>query len=313
MIKKTFISLFCFGLLTGPGAQAGEDGKNNLAWLRDFFAKGIMSAHAQYSQSIGADQNSSDNYFKRMSYSVDFIFAEKKYNYRFIYEYADSWSVLTNENTEAPPKQTEFFVGSEITPWREQDGVGSYREEFTKTLPNWFVFDDLDSIVILQCDIQNPIPPITGLFYADEFKALKRLRKTAVSNNQPEGIWTCFEYDESGNVAEISRVYLSALNSKNLLTHRLFEDYTITVRNNSNDAVFVDVLIGTNEHELLEGLCFRQGDKKVNIFNLEMNSLFHKFTPELVSDPRILIQLYLGELQKESTKCLDRFETSRNN
>lgn len=291
---------------------SADDSQKDLTWLRIFFSKGIHSANAQYVNKLDAPNDKTEQFNQRSSYTVDFLFAEKKYNYSFIFEYRDFWSALTNNNTTNPPKQEVHFVGSKISPWKNLGDMGIYQEEFSKNIPNWFVFDDLDSLMIKQCWMNNPLPPITGIFYADEFKALKRIYKEAQANSKAAGIWSYFEFDAAGNVVGISPTYLYTLSETNLIDSKNFESYSILLRNNDDESIFIDILTSDKKPLLLEGISIRQDERKINIFNFEINSLMHKFVPELIFDPRDLIQEYLKELQKESDKALIRFETTEN-
>jgi len=309
---KFKIEVFLIVCLIGNSVFAADDSQKDLSWLKDFFAKGIQSAEAQYSYLLDAPNDKSEKFYKRSSYSVQYSFAEKKYTYSFIYEYQDFWSALTNNNTTDPPKQEVRFVGSKINHWKMFEGIGSYSEEYEKILPNWFVFDDLDSLMIKQCMMNNPLPAITGIFYADELKALKRINKTALANNEYTGISSFFEFDKDGNVVEISRAHLGDLSPKSLNKDKNFEEYSILVRNNNNEVIFIDILTSARKPLLLEGISVKHEERKINIYNFEINSLLHKFVPELIADPRELIQSYLVELQKESDKGLVRFETTGN-
>jgi len=307
--EKIKISVLTFACVICCVSYSADESQKDLVWLKDFFSKGIQSANANYSKLLDSPQDKTEQFFQRSNYSVDFVFAEKKYTYSFVYEYRDFWSALTNDNTSNPPAQTVNFVGSKITPWKNIDGIGTYREDFQKILPNWFVFDGLDSLMIKQCWMNNPLPPISGTFYSDEFKTLKRIYKQAQSNNETEGIWTYFEFDSDGNVVGISQTYLSTLSTKSLTDDKNFEDYSIILRNNEDEAIFIDILTNADKPLLLEGISIKYDQRKITIFNFEINSLLHKFVPELISDPRELIQHYLEELQKESYKGLTRFET----
>ena len=308
-IKIALVSLTCAFCMSGYSA---DESQKDLSWLNDFFSKGIQSANAHYSKLLESPKDKTEQFFKRSNYTVDFVFAEKKYTYSFIYEYRDFWSALTNNNLGNPPKQEINFVGSKITPWKNLDGIGTYREDFQKILPNWFVFDGLDSLMIKQCWMNNPLPPISGIFFADEFKTLKRIYKSAQSNGELEGLWSYFEFDGAGNVVGISQAYLYTLSAKSLTDEKNFEDYSIILRNNNDEAIFIDILTSAKLPLLLEGISIKHEERKINIYNFEINSLLHKFVPELMSDPRELIQLYLVELQKESDKGLTRFETTEN-
>ena len=139
-IKIAGLLFTCLFLST---SYAADDSQKDLTWLRNFFSKGIHSANAQYVRKLDAPNDKTEQFYQRSSYTVDFLFIEKKYNYSFIFEYRDFWSALTNNNTTNPPKQEVRFVGSKISPWKNLDDLGIYQEEFSKNIPNWFVFDDL--------------------------------------------------------------------------------------------------------------------------------------------------------------------------
>jgi hypothetical protein len=303
-----FLSLLLPVNLLLAGYEAGRD----LGWLQAFFDKGIQSASAQYSEKTTDGQGDPGKFYQRSDYAIAFDFKTKTYTYNYTYEYRDLWAVLTLNESGMPPKQTARFVGSKISPWSLKDDVGTYREDYSRVLPNWFVFDDLDSIVGRQCMMNNPLPAITGIFYADEFKALKRLYKSATGRGETSGIWTCFDYDASGNVVEISRAYLQTLVPDQLLSSGMFSAYSIVIYNNAGESVFVDVLSSGDKAPLMEGASFRTAANKANIYNFELNSLLHKFVPELFSDPRELIRNYLVTLQTEADRELVRFETAGN-
>jgi len=311
-LKKNKISLFLFACLFMNVSFSADDSQKDLSWLNDFFSKGIHSANAQYAKKLDAPNDKTEQFFQRSSYTVDFLFAEKKYNYYFIYEYRDFWKALTNNNTTNPPKQEVRFVGSKVSNWKNLDDMGSYQEEYSKNIPNWFVFDGLDSLMIKQCWMNNALPPITGIFYADEFKALKRIYKEAQTNAQTDGIWSYFEFDAAGNVVGISPAYLYTLTATSLINDKNFESYSILLRNNDDESIYIEILTSSKKPLLLEGICIRHDNRKINIYNFEINSLLHKFVPELISDPRVLVQEYLEELQKESDKGLIRFEPTVN-
>jgi hypothetical protein len=297
---------------------AGYEGRDDLGWLQVFFEKGIRSASAQYVEKSNVNPEDAEKIYQRSQYTIGFDFKTKVYTYNYSFEYSDLWSVLTRNEEGTPPKQTARFIGSKVSPWSLKDDVGTYSEVYTRTLPNWFVFDDLDSIVGRQCLMNNPLPAITGIFYADEFKALKRLYKSAMANGEVSGLWSCFDYDASGNVVEISRTWLQTLDAEQHISSGLFSSYSIVIYNNSGEAVFIDVLSSNENTPLMEGLCFRSGSppdagkNKASIYNFELNSLFHKFVPELVADPRELIRNYLEALQVQADRELMRFETAGN-
>ncbi len=169
MLKDYFtLSVLLFGLI--PCVQAEEVERKSDAWITEFFQKGIMSAFAEYNLKLPPPQNPSPNYYKRMSYSVEYSRFTNTYSLRFVYEYRDDWNVLTDNGNHPPAQEQAFQNGSKIQPWSNSNGLGSYIEVYHRSIPNWIIFQNLDSLLIMQGKLGNPLPPLTGLFHADELK-----------------------------------------------------------------------------------------------------------------------------------------------
>jgi len=252
--------------------------------------------------------NASDQFYQEMNYSVAFTAADKTYELRFSYEYRDDWNALTHGGSGQPPKQDVTFTGSKIQPWTSSNGLGVYSERYDRKIPNWLLFDPLDSILMMQVKMGNPLPSLTGMFYPDELKSLKKIHKE--SGTSDGGLQCGFDYDAHGNVAELSHAYLAGFSTKKTRAVKKIEDYSLTIRNKNDDVVFLEVLTTSSKSPIMEGIQFSSGDKRCVVFNFELNRILNKFAPELVSDPERLLMDYILALQEISAKPFARFETT---
>lgn len=286
-------------------AIASETELSSTGWLHDFFAKGIKSAYAEYSMEVDRPVQISDQYYRQMTYSIEYSAEEQMYEMLFVYEYRDNWDVLTRNGAVAPPKQTVYLTGSKIQPWTSLNGVGTYSEKYDRKIPNWMTFAELDSLLMMQLRMGNPLPPMNGLFWEDELKQLKKEFKASGSSLS---VWCIpFEFDGAGNVVDVSQEHLASFSEKKTLSSKKLENYTMSIRNNQEDVVFIEVLTSNQEATFLEGLQFRSGDKRCKIFNFELNTVLNKFAPQLVEDPSKLIEIYLRNFQEFTGRSLQRF------
>ncbi|MBI3135347.1 MAG: hypothetical protein HYZ14_11790 [Bacteroidetes bacterium] len=290
--------------------MAAETETSGSSWLYDFFSGGIHSAYAEYAIALSPPINSSAQYYQQMSYSIGYIAAEKTYEMRFSYEYREDWSILTHNGSFQPPKQQVYFTGSKIQPWSNTNGLGIYAEKYDRKIQNWVVFENLDSILMMQSKAGNPMPPLSGIFFPDELKHLKRKYKEALASGTEDPLCRNLDFDHSGNVAGISQSYLMTFNNRKTNAVKNLDDYTLSIRNQNDDVVFIDILTTGGKYPMMEGLQFKSGEKKCTVFNFELNHLFSKFAPGLVEDPQKLINEYLLALQDSAGKPLARFETT---
>lgn len=288
--------------------KAGDDSRFSYYWLNDFFSRGIKSAYAEYEYVLDTAYQKSEYYSKTATSKIEFDFATKIYKYHYVFEYREDWAILTNQNSEAPPVQVEKFVGSKIESWKKVGDLGIYKEVFDRVLPNWLHFENLDSLMIDQAIFSNPLPVLSGIFNADEFKALKKIKKRDEAKGNSKGPWTCFEYDNASNVVEVSRQYLYSLKKENLTKNKKIVSSFISIRNYEDEIVFIEVLIPETYPAIIEGISVKFGDMKTKIYNFEINTLFSKFIPELVSDPNVLIAQYFKQIQVDYACDLSRFE-----
>lgn len=289
-------------------AACGESEEQAIAWVRDFFLKGIKSAHAEYVFATETTSETSDHYHKEERVEVDFVFSEKRYHYRYDFDYRDNWSVLTNSGAEQPPRQEPRFTGSKITPWTNDQGLGIYHETYERTLPNWLNFENLDSLMFWQVELNNPRPALSGIFFGDEIKSLKKLYKELPENELIADLLDCFEFDHEGNLLELSRVWLDDCNPSENNRKKGIAESTILIRNNEEDALFLDVLTHEDSNSFIEGAKLTWNHKSCRVFSFELNTLLHKFVPDIASDPQVLISNYLVELNSYSAKPFGRFE-----
>lgn len=296
--------MFLFISLT-PLVSAEEAERRNDAWITDFFQRGIMSAFAEYNIKLPAPQNTSSSYYKRMSYSVEYSSFTKSYSMRFVYEYRDDWDVLTDQGNHPPAQEQVYYVGSKIQPWTNSNGLGSYSEVFQRNIPNWLIFESLDSMLIMHGKLGNPLPPLTGLFHSDELKAMKKLVK-----EENARMLTCFEFDQAGNLIEFSKNYLDEFKEENLKLKKPVVDYSIVIRNKADDVVFIKPILHASDFQVIEGVMMKSGDKRARIYSFELNELLHKFIPHVFADPHELIEKYIKDLQVESEKEFMRFQTT---
>lgn len=304
MLKKYFtFALILFGLL--PCVQAEEIERRSDAWITEFFQKGIMSAFAEYNLKLAPPQNPSPNYYKRMSYSVEYSRYTNTYSLRFVYEYREDWNVLTDNGNHPPAQEQPFQTGSKIQPWTNSNGLGTYSEVYQRSIPNWMIFQSLDSLLIMQGKLGNPLPPLTGLFHSDELKAMKKLQKT----NQA-AMLSCFDFDQAGNLLEFSKSYLDEFKEENLKLKKPVEDFSIVIRNKADDVVFVKPILHGSDIQIIEGVLLKYGDKRAKIYNFELNAILHKFIPQIFANPQEIIEAYIKDLQAASEKEFMRFETS---
>lgn len=287
---------------------SGDLDQNTSTWLHDFFSKGLLAAYAEYSIAPVPEAKTSDQYYRQYTYSSNYSHADKKYELRFLYEYRDDWNVLTRNGAQQPPKQNSVYGSSKIQPWTNSNGLGIYTEKFERQIPNWLVFESLDSIVMIQCKLGNQRPSLSGIFFQDELKHLKKMHKENGGNQ--DLLISVFEFDPHGNVTEISKSYLDGYSSKRTIQLKNIQDYTLSIRNKDEAIVFIEVLTNGAKYPLIEGLKFKSGDKTAIIFNFELNRLFHKFVPELVADPEKLILEYVAALQSLSDKPFSRLESA---
>jgi hypothetical protein len=306
-VRRTALILIAGITLT---TYAAETETAHSGWLYEFFSKGIQSAYAEYSLTIQPPANTSGNYYQQAGYSIEYSAAEKTYDFRFLHEYRDDWNTLTHNGAVQPPKQHLYFTGSRISPWTSSNGVGVYSEKYERKIQNWMVFEDLDSLLMMQAKAGNPLPPLSGIFYSDELKFLKKKYKESLEAGGESALCHGFDFDHNGNLTGISRSYLMAFTNRKTKTVKNLSDYTLSIRNNNDDVVFIDVLTTASVNSLVEGLQFKSGDHKCVVFNFEINQLFSKFAPELVADPHQLISVYLLALQSTSGKSFTRFEST---
>ncbi|MBL7897915.1 MAG: hypothetical protein JNJ99_05220, partial [Crocinitomicaceae bacterium] len=152
-----------FFLMFANNLFCGDIDQNNSTWLYDFFSKGIQAAYAEYSIVPVPEGKTSDLYHKQYTYSAIYSSADKKYELRFLYEYRDDWNVLTKNGAQQPPKQNTVYSSSKIQPWTNSSGLGIYTEKFERQIPNWLVFDELDSLIMIQCKLGNLRPSLSGI------------------------------------------------------------------------------------------------------------------------------------------------------
>lgn len=296
--------------ITLPHVFAGDEGKQSVTWLKEFFAAGIHSAYAEYSFGFPPAGSASQAYVKRRTVSVSYNAVEKNYNYTFQYEYRDDWNILTQGGKTQPPPQLKYHTASRVQPWTNIDGIGKYTETYERLIPNWVNLNGLDSLMILQCKLNNPSPAITGTFNEDELKLLKKLQK---SNDSNSSLWQCFEYDKAGNVTEISKKWMNEFKDNLIEKKKNIAEYILSVRNQHDQVVFLEVLMHESDDAFIEGISFQSGDKKCKIFSFELNRMLNKFVPDLVADPDGLIVAFCAQLNTLSPHGLSRFETVVNN
>ena len=299
-------------LITGIAgvAHASDTETGQAGWLYDFFSKGIQSAYAEYALTIQPPSNATAHYYQNAGYSIEYLAAEKTYDLRFIHEYREDWNTLTHNGSVQPPRQQTYFTGSRITPWTNTNGMGIYMEKYERKIQNWLVLEALDSLLMMQAKAGNPLPPLSGIFLADELKVLKKKYKETADAGTESSVCHGFDFDHNGNVTGISRSYLMAFSNRKTKAVKNLSDYTLSIRNKDEDVVFVDVLTTASKNSIMEGLQFKSGDRKCIVFNFEINQLFSKFAPELVADPQHLINSYLHSLQESSGKSFARFGTT---
>lgn len=311
---KTALFKYHFALLilivSAAKVHAADNEQPGAAWLYDFFSKGIQSAYAEYSMAITKPPGASDQYYEQMHYSIEYIAADKTYDLRYSYDYRDDWNILTHNGSIQPPRPASRYNGSRIQPWTNSNGLGIYSEKYERKIQNWLVFDDLDSLLMMHSKMGNPLPGISGIFFPDELKHLKKLYKESLTAGQEESVCKGFDFDHNGNVAGISRNYLTGFGTRKTNDIKNLESYTLSIRNQQEDVVFIEVLTHGSKYPMLEGLQFKCGDKKCVVFSFELNRLFCKFVPELVADPDYLITEYLHALQEATGKPLARFEST---
>lgn len=288
--------------------KAGDDSRFSYYWLNEFFSSGIKTAYAEYSYMRDTAAQESEIYSKNATTKIEFDFSTKVYSYQYNYEYKQDWASLTNQNTQQPPSQKEKFVDSKINHWMKVGDIGIYQEIFQREIPNWLHFDYLDSLFIDQAIFSNPLPVLSGIFNSDEFKVLKKIRKQNESKVETNGLWNCFEYDNSDNVVELSRHYLYTLNNHNLHKVKGIIDATISIRNYEDELVFIELLIPESYPAIIEGISVKYNDMKTKIYNFEINAVLNKFVPDLVADPKMLILDYLKQLQIDCDCDLSRFD-----
>ena len=292
---------------------AAETETGNATWLYDFFSKGIQSAYAEYAIALPQPATASAHYYQHVNYSIEYVAAHRSYELRFIHECREDWNVLTHNGSVQPPRQAVYYTDSRIQPWTNSNGLGTYTEKYERKIQNWMVFRELDSLLMMQAKAGNPLPPLNGIFFADELKCLKKQYLKSTESSDEEGICKSFDFDHNGNVSGISRSYLMTFSTRKTATIKNLQDYTMSIRNNNEEVVFVDVLTTGSKNPVMEGLQFKSGDRKCAVFNFEINYLFSKFVPELVADPKQLINEYLLVLQESSAKPFARFEATASN
>lgn len=306
MFKFNF-NLVLFLVLQPLILVAEEAERKNEGWITDFFQRGIQSAFAEYSLKVAELGTISEDYYKRLSYSVEFNNYTKTYGLRFVYEHRDNWDVLTDNGNHPPLVEKIYYTGSKIQPWTNSGGMGSYSETYQRSVPNWLVFDDLDSLMMMHGKLGNPLPPLTGIFMSDELKAIKKIYK---EDGNEGNLLACFEFDGSGNLVEFSRSYLDEFKEENLKSKKGVEDYSIVIRNNSDEVLFVKPILHASEFQIIEGVSVKCGDKKARIFSFELNAILHKFIPNVISNPQDIIDNYIRALQNLSDKQFLRFQTT---
>ncbi|MBK6526044.1 MAG: hypothetical protein IPG07_11175 [Crocinitomicaceae bacterium] len=240
-----------------------------------------------------------------MSYSVEYSRFTNTYSLRFVYEYRDDWNVLTDNGNHPPAQEQPYQTGSKIQPWTNSNGLGTYSEVYQRSIPNWMIFQSLDSLLIMQGKLGNPLPPLTGLFHSDELKAMKKLQKP-----NKAAMLSCFEFDQAGNLVEFSKSYLDEFKEEYLKLKKPVEDFSIVIRNKADDVVFVKPILHSSDVQIIEGVLLKYGDKRAKIYNFELNAMLHKFVPQIFANPQEIIEKYIKELEEESDKEFIRFQTN---
>ena len=124
-------------------------------------------------------------------------------------------------------------------------------------------------------------------------------------SKQNSKIWKQFKYDRKGNIVGISSQYLERISNAKSAGNSI-KDYTIRIRNKSDEMLEIELMYAEKEVAILDGLRFTIDEHELIIFNSAFNYKMHKFAPQVFRDPHEVFITFLASVQKASGKELER-------
>jgi hypothetical protein len=265
------------------------------AWLSDFVKPGLRSAYSKWSYSDPQDFNRAE--VKETS----FEFATQEFHFDFVLTHSSNWDVLTKDGTIDPPPMRKNFSSSKVSNWSNFKGKGSYKETYSRLIPNWMHFRDLDTLLILLSSY-NTEPAINKLLWSDEEKYLKKLKNAERSTEAY--IWRQFMYDHKGNIIGISTDYLVKQGSERKFDDRM--KYEMFVENKEGARIVLKPYVSESAAAIFDGVEVHQDNNKLILFSEVLNRKLHRFAPEIFRNPKKVMNSFLLSLQKASGKPLER-------
>ena len=168
----------------------------------------------------------------------------------------------------------------------------------------------MDTVFDHLIKMKNPLPPLSGTFWADELKLIKKVYVKARKGKSISSLWNRFEFDTKANVTELSLAYLMKNNIYSTASIDGVQIIEIELVNGGGDAIYLSPLVSAGNASVIDGVMFSDDFNSIKIFNLELNKMLYKFAPDIFRNPSETLNQYLLTLQKESGENLERFNNS---
>lgn len=266
------------------------------SWLKDFFGSGLRVAYAEH-----VFENEQD--FNRVERKVSYYdFENSQYHFEFELTHTADWSVLTKNGTVDPPKMSKQFASSKVSQWTNFKGEGTYKETYSRAIPNWLYFKGLDSLT-LAIAAGKIDPAINKLLWSDEQKIIRKFQSAGKSEDAV--IWKQFDYDHKGNIIGIATDYLSERSAKRNFESRL--NYEVYLENKDGERLLLKPVTSEKGYFIIDGVQVSLGDKSMLLFNESLNNSLHRFCPDVFRNPQKVLRSFLLLLQETSGKKLSRF------
>ncbi len=290
-------------------ASAQEEDED-IRWFKSFLESGLSNIEAEYLVSkTGLDKGSS-LYLYEEEYDVTFDFLSLDYEFFYKLVYQDDWAELTNGNLKDLPEIKPKYVGCKVVPWTNKKGVGEYVEFYDKKIPNWFILSKMDTLMNFQMKLENPLPPITGIFLQDELKIIQSLYQKAKKGKSISQLWNRFEFNRKGMVLELSNKYLDQDNGLIATSNKDIQSFNILLFNRNQDSVLVKPIINHDERSVVDGVFFEGRDFSIKIFNFQLNHMLFRFAGDIFRNPQVTLKEFLLQLQEDTQTSLDRFKNN---
>jgi hypothetical protein len=295
-LKQLIIIFIVASCVSCNNALAQDVEESNNKWLVEFIQEGLDEATAYWVI------NEKDNWNRREEVDIHFDFNTNIYQFNFDLKYSENWNILTHNGTKDPPRIQKRFTSSKVSFWTNFKGNGTYEEQYSKRIPNWMNFNDLD-LLIIQFSKQNSESEINKLLLLEEEKIIKKLYKNRKKSNSR--IWKQFEFDSKGNLIGISKKYLETVNTTTVPRSGV-EEYKIRIRNKLENIIEIELLRSVKDLTIIDGIRIKNENGELVIFNSVINYKFHKFAPQIFRDPNFVVLDFLQSVQKDSGEQIER-------